>query len=168
MTTQAKRTTTHRRNPRHPLIQLGKLRRVRPHDLAIRFILGALTSLLAGLIALIAGGRAGGLFLAFPAILLAGLTLVEKNDGPQQARRDAHGAIIGAIALASLSVTLLTNGTSKAHQATLGMLAGAAAMIGYCLLVSILLERLKAVRASLTALLGWLAVATPIYFGLLH
>jgi|SRR5579859_1202555 len=73
-----------------------------------------------------------------------------------------------AIALASLSVTVVSDGANKAGQASLGMTAGAAAMICYCLLVSALLERLKALRASLTALLGWLAITTPLYFGLLR
>lgn len=73
-----------------------------------------------------------------------------------------------AIALASLSVTLVADGAGKAHQAAIGMIAGAVAMVCYCLLASLLLGRLKALRASVVALLGWAAVAAPLYYGFLR
>jgi len=50
------------------------------------------------------GARAGGLFLAFPEIGVAGLSLVEKKEGRSRARDNAHGAIIGAVALAVFAV----------------------------------------------------------------
>src|SRR5579859_5756633 len=117
MTNQANTRATHTRTPKRqrPSLQLSKLRKLRPRDLATRFVLGALTSILSAAIAATESARAGGPFLAFPAILLAGLTLVEKKEGPEKTRQDAHGAIIGAIALAAfatLTTTLLTRTNS--------------------------------------------------------
>jgi hypothetical protein len=54
-------------------------------------------SAVAGVISAVAGPRAGGVFLAFPAILLASLTLVAKEEGPARARDDARGAIFGTL-----------------------------------------------------------------------
>ena len=51
------------------------------------------------------GPKAGGLFLAFPAILPASLTLIEKKEGKAEAWADASGGIIGAIGLAGFAGT---------------------------------------------------------------
>jgi hypothetical protein len=75
------------------------LRSVQPRDLAVRFAFGFGVSVVAGIVTLAFGSRVGGLFLAFPAILPASLTLIEKKEGRRQAERDAVGAIIGAVAL---------------------------------------------------------------------
>ena len=59
-------------------IDLGKLREVVPRDLALRFAFGAGISIIAGLAGLLVSSRFGGMFLAFPAILPATLTLLEE------------------------------------------------------------------------------------------
>ena len=41
----------------------------------------------------------GGAFLAFPAILPATLTLIEKKEGTSEARHDVAGAVLGAVGL---------------------------------------------------------------------
>jgi len=61
-------------------IDLGKLREVVPRDLALRFAFGAGISIIAGLAGLLVSSRFGGMFLAFPAILPATLTLLEKTQ----------------------------------------------------------------------------------------
>jgi hypothetical protein len=66
-------------------VRPGELKRTSPRDWLIRFGLGAGVSALAGVVSALAGPRIGGMFLAFPAILLASLTLVAKEDGPRQA-----------------------------------------------------------------------------------
>jgi Protein of unknown function (DUF3147) len=83
-----------------PSFQLGKVRQVGPRDLALRFIAGAVTSIAAGAVTLAFGTRTGGIFLAFPAILAASLTLIEQQEDSAEAREDARGAVIGACALA--------------------------------------------------------------------
>jgi hypothetical protein len=79
--------------------QPGKVREAKPKDWLIRFLFGAGTSATAGVIALAAGPVIGGTLLAFPAILLASLTLVAEEDGRAQARDDARGATAGALGL---------------------------------------------------------------------
>src|SRR5438876_639488 len=78
-------------------IDLGKLREVVPRDLALRFAFGAGISIIAGLAGLLVSSRFGGMFLAFPAILPATLTLLEEKDGTEHAVHDVRGAALGAI-----------------------------------------------------------------------
>ena len=58
-----------------------------------------------GLIAHAWGPALGGLFLAFPAILPASLTLVARHEGRAKAAREARGAVLGAVALGVFAVT---------------------------------------------------------------
>jgi Protein of unknown function (DUF3147) len=82
------------------------------YEYLIRFVLGGLATVMTGLLAKKFGPAIGGLFLAFPAILPAGFTLVEtherkkqrqKPSGALRARKmaglDAAGASIGSIGL---------------------------------------------------------------------
>ena len=75
-------------------------------DWLIRFGFGAAVSAVAGVVSVVAGARAGGVFLAFPAILLASLTLVAKQEGPAQARDDARGSVFGTIGLLAFAVVV--------------------------------------------------------------
>ena len=79
--------------------QLGKLTESKPSEAAVRFGFGSAASLLAGIVSVTAGPVIGGVFLAFPAILLASLTLVADEEGQAAARDDARGATAGAIGL---------------------------------------------------------------------
>ena len=56
--------------------------------------------ILAGVVTQLFGPQAGGLFLAFPAILLATLTLLEKKEGRTAAVASSEGAVLGAVGLA--------------------------------------------------------------------
>jgi len=66
-------------------------------EYVVRFLFGGTVTLCAGLIAKHYGASIGGLFLAFPAILPASLTLVQEHDGRRQAADDARGAVLGAV-----------------------------------------------------------------------
>ena len=87
-----------------PSFSAGKARKVKPHDLAIRFAAGAATSIVSGVLTLVFGPRIGGIFLAFPAILAASLTLIEKQDDSAEAREDARGAVMGGLGMAAFAV----------------------------------------------------------------
>ena len=119
------RSTSRTRRPQQasaaPSFHFRKLRELRTRELAVRFVFGSLASLLAGLVSITAGARAGGLFLAFPAILVAGLSLIEKKEGRSRARQDAHGAIIGAVALAVFAVVSATMLTRTNSLLALGL-----------------------------------------------
>ena len=91
--------------------EAGKLRTPPPRDWIIRFVFGAGVSAVAGVVSEIAGPRVGGVFLAFPAILLASLTLVAKEEGVKQARDDARGAAFGTIGLLAFAVVVASAAT---------------------------------------------------------
>jgi nicotinamide-nucleotide amidase len=87
---------------------LEKIKSVRPREYLIRFAFGAAISLIAGILTLVFGPRFGGLFLAFPAILPATLTLLEKKDGLAQAAADVRGAVIGSIGMIAFAIVAMT------------------------------------------------------------
>ena len=74
----------------------GGLRKDTPKDYAIRFAFGGIITLITGVITMAYGPVVGGLFLGFPAILPASLTLVKKHEGEEAAGEDAMGAIMGS------------------------------------------------------------------------
>jgi len=93
------------RERRQPVgLDPAKLRQTRPWELALRFAFGAGIALAAGLVGMRFGHRAGGVFLAFPAVLPASLTLMEKKDGRARADIDAMGAILGSCGMLAFAV----------------------------------------------------------------
>jgi hypothetical protein len=103
-----------------PRLDARKIVRVDRKPLLYRFGAGALTSIAAGAVTLAFGNRAGGIFLAFPAILAASLTLIEEQEAAADAREDARGATLGGAALALFAAVAAL---------TLGQLAGALALL---------------------------------------
>ncbi len=94
-----------------PQFDLGKLRHLSPRDYAIRFLFGGTISVIVALLANLTTPRFGGVFAAFPAVLLASLTLIGKREGIEPSVEDAQGAVLGALALvaaaAYIAATLL-------------------------------------------------------------
>ena len=94
--------------------KLSALKQGHWYEYLVRFALGGLATVVAGLVADIWGPAAGGLFLAFPAIFCASATLIEKHErerkekkglqgkerGKGAAALDAAGAGLGSVALA--------------------------------------------------------------------
>ena len=92
---------------------LSEVKKAEWQQFAIRFALGGAITVTAGMVAEKFGAEIGGLFLAFPAIFPASVTLVEKNEkrkksekglqgdnrGRAAARLDAYGAALGSMAL---------------------------------------------------------------------
>lgn len=87
-----------------PSFDLTKLKTIRPRDLVVRFILGGIISVTAAVLGKAVGPRFGGTFLAFPAILPAGLTLIEDKEGTRRADRNAIGAVLGGVGLTVFAV----------------------------------------------------------------
>ena len=75
----------------------------KPMDFLVRFVFGASISAIAALMS-VKFQLFGGMFLAFPAIMPASLTLIERDGGRKEATIDAEGAIIGAIGLLAFAV----------------------------------------------------------------
>jgi hypothetical protein len=85
-------------------VDLTKLK-VEPGEVAIRFVFGALIAVIAGALGMVAGAKFGGMFLAFPAILPATLTLIEKKEDKTKAYLDMSGGAVGAMAMAGFAAT---------------------------------------------------------------
>lgn len=106
-------------------IKLSALKQGRWYEYVIRFVLGGIATLLAGLIADALGPEYGGLFLAFPAVFCASASLVERHERRRKAEKgligerrgtlaaalDANGAVLGSFGLAAFgfSVFLLSS-----------------------------------------------------------
>ena len=96
------------------------LKETRAYEYLIRFGLGGITTVLAGVIADRFGPATGGLFLAFPAIFCASATLIEKHERERKQREniegkergrtaaalDAAGATWGSLALAGFAAAV--------------------------------------------------------------
>ena len=96
-----------RRWPMGVTASLNRLQQTKPRDLILRFVFGGLVTVAAGLIATRFGPVVGGLFLAFPAILPASLTLLAehaRNTSPAGA--DAYGSIFGSVGLLVFAVVV--------------------------------------------------------------
>jgi hypothetical protein len=118
-----------------PRVSPEKVKTHRFGDYAVRFLFGAAIALIAGLIGMALGPKVGGAFLAFPAILPASLTLIQKKEGKDEAAIDSAGAVLGAIA-----------------------------MIVFAVLVAITVSAWGPVPSVLVALAVWLVVAVGLYF----
>lgn len=78
----------------------SRLRQTRASEYAVRFVFGGIVTASAGLIAARAGPVVGGLFLAFPAILPASLTLISRHARNRPpAGADCYGSIFGSVGL---------------------------------------------------------------------
>jgi hypothetical protein len=101
-------------------IKLSALKETKPHQYLVRFLFGGAATLLAGLVAKHFGPAVGGLFLAFPAIFPASVTLIESHekerkgklgyDGTSRGRMaasiDAAGAALGCLGLTGFALVL--------------------------------------------------------------
>jgi len=103
---------------------------VKPAELGIRFAFGAAIALVAGVAGAVAGPRFGGLFLAFPAVLPATLTLIEKKEGMTKAWADASGGVLGALGLGAFAFTAMLLRWNPVGALLLALVAWAAVSAG--------------------------------------
>jgi hypothetical protein len=69
-----------------------------------------------------------------------------------------------SVAIASLSLTLLTEGSRTARQDSIGMVVGGMAMAACCVVAVTAIPRIRAVWGSLVAWIGWAVVAFGLYW----
>jgi hypothetical protein len=98
-------------------LSTSSLKQTHWYEYAVRFALGGLATVAAGLLGSYFGVSVGGLFLALPAIFCASATLIESHErrakekaglsgdrrGQQAAALDAAGAGLGRIGLAAFA-----------------------------------------------------------------
>lgn len=77
----------------------SKIRETKWHEYTLRFVFGGVITAVVGIIGKAFGPVVAGLFLAFPAILPASLTLISKHEKERAAAIDALGAAMGSIGL---------------------------------------------------------------------
>lgn len=95
---------------RMPGADLKKVKESKWHEYVIRFVFGGLVTAGAGWVAQEYGPSVGGLFLAFPAIFPASITMVQQHEdrkhsrggnekGKQKAGMSAAGALAGSVGM---------------------------------------------------------------------
>ena len=104
-------------------------------------------------------GFVGGLFVTAFALL-----------GEMLRPRGLAGIASGgpSIALAGLLVTVVASGAAEAHAQGLGMIAGAIALILWCLVAVDLVKRFGSTKGSVLATLVWLVTAGAIWAAVLR
>ena len=96
-----------------PEVSAKRLKDTRAWEHVVRFVFGGAITVATGLIADAWGAAVAGLFLAFPAILPASITLVKQHERRAEAVEDARGARLGSVALCAFALAVV---------ATLGVL----------------------------------------------
>lgn len=125
-------------------IDVSSLKEMRWYQGAIRFGLGGLITVATGLIAKKYGPLIGGLFLAFPAILPASATLIEKHEKQKKERIGMHGS-------------------TRARQAAAIDAAGAAigsfGLLGFALVIARYLPGHEAWFVMVISAVSWMVVS---------
>ena len=105
------------------------LKKTRWHEYVIRFVFGGGISVAASVLGHHSGILLGGIFLAFPALLPASLTLVKEHDGRNKAADDAIGAACGTIGLFLFALVVWTT----ASRLPIGLVLAAASVAWFVL-----------------------------------
>jgi hypothetical protein len=69
-----------------------------------------------------------------------------------------------SVAVASLLVAALAEGSRRASTSSLGMIIGAVGMVVCCLVAVWLIPKLRALKATVVAGLAWLVVTSALYW----
>jgi len=116
-------------------IDLTALRQIRWCEYAVRFLFGGMVTVVTGILAKRYGPVLGGLFLAFPAIFPASVTLVSNHEsertkarpylkdvarGRKAAALEARGAAMGSVGLAAFACAVWMLLTRWSAPASLG------------------------------------------------
>jgi hypothetical protein len=123
---------------------LSALRRTRWHEYMIRFVFGGAITAATGIVAEKWGPGVAGLFLAFPAIFPAAVTLIEKHETKRKHKLGMHGTRRGREAAA-----LDASGAAR----------GSSGLFAFGLLVWWLLPGHSAPVVLFAALLLWFVTA---------
>ena len=102
-------------------VEPSRTRQTTWKEYAIRVVFGGAITALAGYLGRTFGPTVGGLFLAFPAILPAAITLISNHEGRKAAARDALGAVAGSAGMAAFAVVVWRYSTHLAAWQTLAL-----------------------------------------------
>ena len=127
---------------------LAALKQTKAHQYGVRFLVGGLCTVAAGLIGKHFGPAIGGLFLAFPAIFPAGASLIESHEKENKQMIGANGALRGRLAASIDSA---------------GAALGCIGLIGFAVTSWWLLTSYRATLAITIATLVWLFVTLSLW-----
>ena len=125
-------------------VNISALKQSRWYQLAVRFCLGGLITVAAGIIAKKYGPGEGGLFLAIPAILPAGATLIEKHERERKEKLGLHGEV---------------RGRKAASVDAAGAAMGSMGLVVFALLISRFLTDYDPWIVMPSAIVGWMATS---------
>lgn len=69
-----------------------------------------------------------------------------------------------SVAVASLAITIATDGSAKAWEASVGMVVGAVGMMVCCIVAAVAIPRVKALLGSLVSWVAWGVAALGLYW----
>jgi len=118
------------------------------NDYAIRFLFGGLITVFTGLLAQWYGPVVAGLFLAFPAILPASTTLIEKHEIQRKHRCGLHGT---------------ARGRTLAGVDAAGASMGSIGLVAFGLLAWKLLPHISAFLVLAFAAVAWFAISFAVW-----
>lgn len=124
------------------------IRRTKPGQYLLRFAFGGAATVLAGVMAKSFGPGVGGLFLAFPAIFPASVTLIERHERRRQDKPGRNRTLRGRMA---------------ARIETTGAALGCMGLFGFALMLWLLLPRVSGWVAIPAATLIWVVVAVAFW-----
>jgi len=130
-------------------INASALKQTRVSQVVVRFCLGGLITVAAGLIAKKYGAAVGGLFLAFPAIFPASATLIEKHERERKAKSGLNGAVRGRKAAAI-----------DAAGAAIGSLG----LLAFALLISRMISEYEPWLVMIGATIVWMATSAFLWY----
>lgn len=129
-------------------IDASALKETRWYEFGARFLFGGLITAATGVIAQKFGPGIGGLFLAFPAIFPAGVTLIEKHEKQRKQCLGLHGA---------------ARGRKAASVDAAGAAMGSVGLLVFALLVNRLLPVYSAWLVLPGATVVWLSVSVLLW-----
>ena len=128
--------------------KFAALKQGHTYEYVVRFALGGLATVVAGLLADSAGPETGGLMLAFPAIFCASATLIEKHERERKQKKGLRGEQRG-------------KGAAALDAAGAGW--GSIGMAAFALVISWQAPRLNPAFCLAAASLAWFAVAVGMW-----
>lgn len=130
-------------------IDTSALAQSRWYEYLVRFAFGGTITALTGLIAKRYGPEIGGLFLAFPAILPATATLIEKNEKEKKMRTGKQGTL---------------RGRNAAGVDAAGAAMGSAGLAVFALIVWKILPDTSLRVTLFIATIAWFSTAVAVWF----
>ncbi|HZT40580.1 MAG TPA: DUF3147 family protein [Chthonomonadaceae bacterium] len=133
-------------------VNVSALGRTKWHEYLVRFVFGGLVTALTGWVAKQYGPVVGGLFLAFPAIFPASVTLVQKHEAKKDQEKGGSKA------------EGKEKGKGEAGVEAAGAALGSIGLLAFGLIVWQLMPRLSLWVCLPLALLAWAVVAVASWY----